>query len=151
MRVDAHESCGYVSRCCGGLWTHWCAAGVESRLSRGRPQEDQARRSWGSGCEQVVPNPGGVCSSVIECEGNAVVPKSYPQLGRTWGRLRSLVVVGRLWQVGLDRPWLGLNPAREVGYLVEKTASFGHQLANLPVCVHDGGVIAAPECLANLG
>ena len=126
MRVVAHESCGYVSRCCGGLWTHWCAAGAESRLSRLRPQEDPVRGRWELGYEQVVPNPDGVCFPVIEGEGNVAVPKSYPQLGRTWGRLRSLVAVGRLWQVGLDRPRLGLNPAREVGHLVEKTASFGH-------------------------
>jgi len=44
---------------------------------------------------------------------------------------------------------LCLDPGREVGYLVVETAPLGHQLANLALCVHDGGVIAPAEGLAD--
>ena len=47
--------------------------------------------------------------------------------------------------------WLRLDPAGEVGDLVVQAAPFGHQLPDLPVGVHHGGVIAAAEGLADLG
>lgn len=75
---------------------------------------------------------------------------SYPQLGRTWGRAG---LVGSVMQVGrseLDGPRLGLDTAREVGHLIEQAAPFRHELANLPVSMHDSGVIPTPECLPDL-
>src|SRR5665648_966017 len=44
-----------------------------------------------------------------------------------------------------------LDPVREFGHLVVDGAALGHQLTNLPVRVHDGGVVAAAELLADLG
>ena len=41
-------------------------------------------------------------------------------------------------------------PICQLGYLVVDRASLGHQLSDLPVSVHNRGVVAPPEGLANL-
>ena len=46
-------------------------------------------------------------------------------------------------------PWLGLDTAREVGDLVEQGSTLGHQLADLSVCMHNGGVISPPKRLTD--
>lgn len=50
----------------------------------------------------------------------------------------------------LRRPGLGLDAAGEVGHLVEQGAPLSHQLSNFPVGVHDRGVVATTEGLADL-
>lgn len=47
-------------------------------------------------------------------------------------------------------PRLGLDPAGQIGDLVEQRPTFGHQLADLAVGVHDGRVVPATEGLPDL-
>lgn len=97
---------------------------------------------------------------------------SRPQLWRSWGLrecwdgwrvtvvdgLRGTGAVGfDDWDVPIrsknrasDRPGLGLDAARQVGDLVEQAASFGHQLPDLAISVHDRGVIPTAEGLTDL-
>ena len=148
-RVTEHEPCGNSAITCGQLWT---GSGQRAEgLEKGAiyPQLGQRSVKAGMWCEQVVPS---LCVMVNE-EGwprSGGVPMSYPQLGRTWGRAG---LVGSVVQVGrgeLDGPRLGLYAAREVGYLVEQAAPLRHELADLPVSVHDRCVIPTTECLADL-
>ena len=53
--------------------------------------------------------------------------------------------------MGLHGAWLGLDAAREIRDLVVEAASFGHQLADLAIGMHDSGVVAATERLTDLG
>src|SRR3954454_21750137 len=47
---------------------------------------------------------------------------------------------------GASRPaGLGLDPVGQLGDLVEDRPTLGHQSADLPVGVHDRGVVAAAE------
>lgn len=50
-----------------------------------------------------------------------------------------------------DGTWLRLDAAGEVRDLIEQTAPFGHEVADLSISVHHGGVIATTEGLADLG
>jgi len=43
------------------------------------------------------------------------------------------------------------DPVGQLGDLVVDRATFGHQLTDLAVGVHDRGVVAPPEELADLG
>jgi hypothetical protein len=51
--------------------------------------------------------------------------------------------------VTLDHSGLGFDSCGEVGYLIEQTASFSHQLTDLSVRVHHCRVISTTEGLAN--
>lgn len=73
-----------------------------------------------------------------------IIPKFYAQLWIRWERCD---LVLRLWS---DRPWLRLDPAGQVGDLIEQTSALGHQLANLAISMHHGGVITTTEGLADL-
>lgn len=53
--------------------------------------------------------------------------------------------------VDLAGAWLRLDAARQIGDLVEQRAPFRHQLPDLAICVHDRGVVAATESLADFG
>src|SRR5690349_5548103 len=44
-----------------------------------------------------------------------------------------------------------LDPVRELGDLVVDAPPFGHELTDLPVRVHDRGVVAVAELLPDLG
>jgi hypothetical protein len=46
---------------------------------------------------------------------------------------------------------LRLNTTGEVGDLIEQGTAFGHQLADLSIGVHDGGVISPTESLTDFG
>lgn len=50
----------------------------------------------------------------------------------------------------LEGPRRGLNSTGEIGDLIEQGTTFGHQLPNLSIGVHDGGVVAAAEGLTDL-
>jgi hypothetical protein len=48
------------------------------------------------------------------------------------------------------RPWLGFDSAGQIGDLVEERATLCHQLPDLAVGVHHGGVVPPTEGLADL-
>jgi hypothetical protein len=77
----------------------------------------------------------------------------YPQ-GNPQGPSTSVHKLGKDFTVAsdvtLEHPGLGLNSGGQIGDLVKQTASLGHELANLPIGMHDGGVVASTESLANL-
>ena len=72
---------------------------------------------------------------------------SYPQVTPTLG-----ATFYTIFQVSPDRlpPGGRLYSVSELGDLVIDRAALGHQLADLPIGMHNGRVIATPEGLADL-
>ena len=50
----------------------------------------------------------------------------------------------------LGGPWLGLDARGQVGHLVEQGPPLGHELPDLAVGMHHGGVVSSTEGLADL-
>ena len=72
---------------------------------------------------------------------------SYPQVTPTLG-----ATFYTIFQVSPDRlpPGGRLYSVSELGDLVIDRTALGHQLADLPIGMHNGRVIATPEGLADL-
>lgn len=85
---------------------------------------------------QVIRDLGTELSDILDTEGTR-----YPHYGDTMG----MDVAG-----GSDGAGLGLDSAGQVCDLIEQTAPFGHELADLAIGVHHRGVITAAEGLSDL-
>ena len=86
---------------------------------------------------QVIRDLGTELSDIMDTKGT-----SYPHYGDTIG----MDVAG-----GSDGAGLRLDSAGQVCDLIEQTTPFGHELADLAICVHHRGVITATERLSDLG
>ncbi len=117
------------------LWEELCSVPV-----------DFHRRS---GCPPVVPSLYTGCPKQL-AEFHRVFHKLCTTLHRhTWVReVLSAASYPRLPRLCLSclRP----DPVRQFGDLVVDRAAFGHQPPDLPVRVHDGGVVPSTEVLADL-
>lgn len=87
----------------------------------------------------------------------SLYPQPYTQHSSTLGDKVGITVISVPFGIRVmggkrssRRPWLGFDSAGQIGDLVEKRATFCHQLPDLSVGVHDGRVVPPTEGLADL-